>query len=209
MKETSKTTETKKLILESAVKLFNEKGSFSVTTNHIAENAGISPGNLYYHFRNKEEIIRGIFSGICRKFESIWNSDREMPSELPAMFIEQAKLYHHYAFFYREIVSLVSADPILGKMYAKNNEAKSGTMKESFAAMREKGVLRCDDRELEMILRNAWIVSEFWPGYLAVSGRAATVRNIAESAYSVYALFASYVDPCLMNTLLEKQKELL
>lgn len=53
---------TRDRILEKALILFNEKGTAAVTTNHIASAMGISPGNLYYHFRNREEIIQNIFS---------------------------------------------------------------------------------------------------------------------------------------------------
>jgi AcrR family transcriptional regulator len=44
-----------------AIQLFNEQGTTVVSTNHIASAIGISPCNLYYHFRNKEDIIRAIF----------------------------------------------------------------------------------------------------------------------------------------------------
>ena len=54
-----KRVSTKEAIVITAIELFNEKGTAAVSTNRIAEAMGISPGNLYYHFRNKEEIIHG------------------------------------------------------------------------------------------------------------------------------------------------------
>ncbi|MGE8356801.1 MAG: TetR/AcrR family transcriptional regulator [Microvirgula sp.] len=48
-------------IVSESLALFNEHGERTITTNHIAAHLGISPGNLYYHFRNKEEIVYQIF----------------------------------------------------------------------------------------------------------------------------------------------------
>ena len=48
-------------IVEGALELFNHADGATVTTNHIAAHLGMSPGNLYYHFRNREEIVRAIF----------------------------------------------------------------------------------------------------------------------------------------------------
>ena len=48
-------------IVVASLQLFNELGTHTVSTNHIAAHLSISPGNLYYHFANREEIIRAIF----------------------------------------------------------------------------------------------------------------------------------------------------
>ena len=53
---------TKEKIIRTSIALFNLHGERAITTNHIASNLGISPGNLYYHFKNKEDIIRNIFN---------------------------------------------------------------------------------------------------------------------------------------------------
>ena len=62
-------TGTKTRILDTALDLFNRHGERNVTTNHIAEALGISPGNLYYHFRNKTAIVAALFQ---RYRQQIW-----------------------------------------------------------------------------------------------------------------------------------------
>ena len=52
---------TKEKILVVALDLFNRHGTRAITTNHIAEACDMSPGNLYYHFKNKEQIIFALF----------------------------------------------------------------------------------------------------------------------------------------------------
>ena len=53
---------TKDKIIQASIELFNLLGERNVSTNHIAAHLNISPGNLYYHYRNKDDIIRSIYT---------------------------------------------------------------------------------------------------------------------------------------------------
>ncbi len=53
---------TSERIVQNSLDLFNQQGERSVSTNHIAAHMDISPGNLYYHFPNKQAIIAVLFA---------------------------------------------------------------------------------------------------------------------------------------------------
>lgn len=61
---------TRERIVQNSLELFNQQGERSVSTNHIAAHMEISPGNLYYHFANKQEIIAVLFTQYEEQVES-------------------------------------------------------------------------------------------------------------------------------------------
>lgn len=58
----SKSETTRALILETALRLFRERGFDETTMRVIAEEAGVSLGNAYYYFRSKDEMIHSFYA---------------------------------------------------------------------------------------------------------------------------------------------------
>ncbi len=109
---------TKDKIVYTSIDLFNKSGVSAVTTNHIAKELNISPGNLYFHFRNKEEIIQQIFRMMCNETYKVWRVKKGQKAIHPLELIEKNyELFWKYRFFHREMYFLRRRDLILNKMW--------------------------------------------------------------------------------------------
>lgn len=107
---------TRERILETSLELFNEFGEPNVTTQLISDEMGISPGNLYYHFHNKDEIIESLFADFERDIEDTLSVPaRRAPN------VEDIWLFLHlifeaiwkFRFLYRDINELLSRNRVL------------------------------------------------------------------------------------------------
>jgi AcrR family transcriptional regulator len=113
---------TRERILATALRLFNEADTSAISTNHIATALGISPGNLYYHFRNKEEIIRALFE---QQFAR-WDEGYAFPDDRMANLDDLQQLVRatfvtawEYRFMYRELIALLRRDSQLHQRWVE------------------------------------------------------------------------------------------
>lgn len=108
---------TKERILLTSTELFNRHGVGPMTTNHIAKAMEISPGNLYFHYDNKEEILRELFRRMCKETYQIWRPRRSAKGGALDFIDQNFELYWKYRFFHREMYSLRRRDVQLAKMW--------------------------------------------------------------------------------------------
>ena len=169
-------------ILETARKLFNEGNTQAVTTNHIAKAMGISPGNLHYHYKNREEIIRILYTQMR---EEMTLSIDELPKTLEELSEYQKVLIGiqwEYLFFFREMLFLFSRDDVLKKAYIKDNVAHRSRIHFTIVRFVENGELNIkDDTTLEYVTDAILMSWQFYTSYIQTLGRPLS-RQSAEEA---------------------------
>ena len=161
----------KEVILETARKLFNETNTQAVTTNHIAKEMGISPGNLHYHYKNREEIIRKLY---LRLKEEMSLAIEELPKSIEALNEHEKLLIEvqwKYRFFFKEILFLFSRDSELEAMYIKDNLAHKMRITQVMKNLQENKELNIPDEAVLDFLVNSVLLSwQFYNSHLHTLG---------------------------------------
>lgn len=189
---------TRNRILEAALRLFNEQGTAAVSTNHIAAETGISPGNLYYHFADKQEIIRALHTRYAAAHERQWEPGQQAGENLGALrenVTAGMALAWEYRFFEREILALLRADPELRASYQKVYERRLGEWLAFGEQLVAQGVLRRPrpPRSLHDLLVAIWLIATNWLALLDITGDAQDPSQVAKGADLVLVVLDSYL----------------
>lgn len=115
-----KNNKTKGRILDKSIEMFNERQASNVSTVQISKEMDISPGNLYYYYSNKEEIIRRIWEErMCTEIKELASEAQTAESEekLREYCGRCVDHYFRYRFFYLEMPTLFVNDNELKKSY--------------------------------------------------------------------------------------------
>ncbi|OLZ70959.1 TetR family transcriptional regulator [Streptomyces sp. IMTB 2501] len=100
----SKSEQTRALILETAMRLFQERGYDKTTMRAIAKEAGVSVGNAYYYFEGKEHLIQGFYDRIAAEHQAAVREVLDRETDLEArlagvltVWLDIARPYHEFA----------------------------------------------------------------------------------------------------------------
>lgn len=195
------TRETQARILDAAIELFNAASASMVSTNRIAEAAGVSRGNLHYHYASKEEIVLDIWNRIELEIGG-WSNDAMPPTleHMAFMTLRQYRLIWRYRFFYQELNILLEKDAELRYRF---NRVRRKRMDDVFAFFRQlaaAGVLKPDltDDELRDLIRISWMVSDFWLSFVRVEEDRIDVDTMQEG----YRLILQLLQPVMTQNAL-------
>ncbi|ROV61311.1 TetR/AcrR family transcriptional regulator [Vibrio ponticus] len=159
---------TRDKIVLAALDLFNQHGERNITTNHIAAHIDISPGNLYYHFRNKQEIVREIFAlysnELLERFTPI-SVQQESLVMLKRYLNSIFTLMWKYRFFYANLPEILQRDEDLHDDYIAVQEKLQANLVSIMAEFVSLGLLDLTPAEMKSQVRTLHLIATSWLGY--------------------------------------------
>jgi len=184
-------------ILDGALELLNRSDGEAVTTNHIAAHLRMSPGNLYYHFRNREEIVRAIFPRIVA--EALAATATPAGSHLTALefgerHLQGVRTLWRYRFFFRDLNQLIARDPRLAAGYREYQRRLRAQYRGIFERLMADGSMRVPDpaEDLDRLLADSMVIWANWiPHLIALRPRPEiTRRDVVEGALHSFLVVA-------------------
>lgn len=188
--------QTKEWILETACRLFNEHGSQAISTKRIAKEMGISPGNLYYHFKNKEEIIRALVQNSMETFTDEWNDPQIPPLKRFLTITKKIMMgWQECLFFKKELVVLLNKDPELKQAYRRNTETIFEKAQFLFQELIQSGMLHTSDdpKVFESLLTISSIIVEYWLTFLELNEKPIIEENLRKGIDLIVQLWCPYL----------------
>ena len=200
---------TRERILELSLRLFNDFGEPNVNTTIIADEMKISPGNLYYHFKNKDDIVQSIFQQFEREIDKLIavpppaiDRDLRMPD------VEDVWLFLHvlfelvwkYRFFYRDLSNLLINSRVLELRFKKLLADKVEMARWLCEGMARNGQLKASRAEIDALATNMVVVATYWLSYQYVqnprhfSEPEFVNQAVSRGCYQVMALTAPYLE---------------
>ncbi len=188
--------QTRQRILDGSLAMFNTQGEPNVTTNHIADELEISPGNLYYHFRNKDDIIEQLFTRYeSRMDDALAAPDGRLPG-LEDIWLQLHLVFEciwDYRFLYRDLVEILSRNRRLRLRFARILKRADDRAHRVMHGMSQAGVMRASAAELDAAATNILVLSTFWLNYSAVRGDRDETVAIRDGIVQVMMLLAPFL----------------
>lgn len=187
--------DTRTRILVTSLLLFNDHGEPNTTTNEIADEVDISPGNLHYHFRKKSDLVEALLVE--------FQADARRVLELPAKetTIDDFWIFLHllletlaaYRFLLRDMETLVATYPKVSRALSNFSKGLIAVMQIHLQAMDRSGALSIGVSDLPIVSRNLVVIAMFSERFDEVSGAASSADDSAlRIARAVLAIVLPY-----------------
>ena len=162
--QAKKPRRTAERILEVTLELFNRFGEPNVSTTLISAELGISPGNLYYHYPAKDELINSLFDRYERALNELLRAADDVAD------VEDAWLFFHmlfeliwqYRFLYRDLNDLLSKNRRLETHFQFVLKNKAKAVQAVLDGLHGGNALQIALRDVEPVATAMVVVLTYW-----------------------------------------------
>lgn len=188
---------TKDKIIQASIELFNLQGERNVSTNHIAAHLGISPGNLYYHYRNKDDIIRSIYKLYEKNLDQMFTPQHDDSVGMDEMMYYVDRVFYsmwRFRFLYANLPDILARDSELHQRYLVAQKRLYQRMIKSLKEMRAQEYISLDDEMIDDLAHTLKLVVTFWISYQHTqSEQEITQATISKGVLKVICIFKGYL----------------
>ena len=137
-------------ILEVTLELFNRFGEPNVSTTLISAELNISPGNLYYHYPAKDELINSLFDRYERALRELLQASDQVRNVEDAwlLFHMLFELIWQYRFLYRDLNDLLSKNRRLETHFQFVLRDKNQAIQNVMAGLTRGGAMKIETRDM-------------------------------------------------------------
>ncbi len=205
--------QTRQRILDTSLAMFNTQGEPNVTTNHIADEMEISPGNLYYHFRNKDDIIEQLFARYEERMDDALATPTGRLPELEDIWLQLHLIFEciwDYRFLYRDLVEILSRNRRMRLRFARILKRADERAHLVMRGLSQAGIMRASADELNSAATNILVISTFWLNYSAARGDRDEQVAIRQGIIQVMMLLSPFLrdaERVHLNTLIRAYQD--
>ena len=158
--------DTRELILETSLRLFNALGEPNVTTNHIADEADISPGNLYYHFRSKDDIVLELFKRFLVRFQPLLDVPEHVALQAEDLWFQSHlsfELKGEFRFLYRNLPDLAARIPNFDRAMRATLARERQAVGNLLFGLQQAGAMQSlEEDQLELLADSILLALTYW-----------------------------------------------
>lgn len=143
-------SKTKTRVLSTALALFNNEGESQVSAVDVAAVMGISPGNLYYHYKGKDEIILALFDDFEEEIRMVLSAPVAEPLNIADNWVYLYIIFeeiYDFRFFYRNMSELLTRIPAIKSRFSRILALKEQTVFSLLSTLHEGGHLVFEEGE--------------------------------------------------------------
>ncbi|WP_062060851.1 TetR/AcrR family transcriptional regulator [Aquimarina longa] len=158
---------TKRKILDSSLKLYNTYGVSNVSQRRITEYLNISPGNLTYHFKKKEDIEEALYFELVFYVDELYTRvmNKDLNLSILGDFIDLFfELIYEYRFIFLDFVHLMKSNDKVVKHYNELLKLRQDQFVRTIYYLIDKGILRREELpdEYDNLYLRVQVFSDFY-----------------------------------------------